>query len=158
MTKLIKDHEPVISAIAAFVISYIGWLVAPLENVSNSMFFGVCILFVVCLYLFLRERFFLDSKEKRMKFKAKVYSCIDENKILFSVNIDSVLTVESCFLISENINGVETIVALGIIETITEDGLYQANYKFLSGKPHKLNKKLLLIKPTLTEKIINEIY
>jgi len=79
----------------------------------------------------------------------------EKGKLVFTVNIQSVLSQGSYFLIAELSNETETIVAWGIIDSVNTKGLYQAKYNMFDQDPHKLTKENLIIRPSLTERSLS---
>lgn len=156
MKEFFSDHEPVISALLAFVFSGLVLLLPPL--VPNSICLCMSAIILILLYFFLRERYVLKKIAPVTKFVATIRDCSNPCELLFTVNMTSILSEGSLFLLSECVNGKETVIALGEVTTINSKGLYQANYKFIGSRNIPLNKDCLIIIPSVKSDAIDAIY
>ena len=155
MKDFFKDHEPGISALLAFIFSGIIWLIQPQEFIPSYLLIIMSAITLLMFYCFMRERYLLTKPMQNPNFKATIHDCSEKGKLVFTVNIQSVLSQGSYFLIAELSNETETIVAWGIIDSVNTKGLYQAKYNMFDQDPHKLTKENLIIRPSLTERSLS---
>ena len=149
MKEFFSDHEPVISALLAFVFSGLVLLLPLSGLVPNSIFLCMSAIILILLYFFLRERSVLKKITPVTKFVATIRDCSNPYELLFTVNMTSILSEGSLFLLSECVNDKETVIALGEVTTINSKGLYQATYKFIGSRDIPLNKNCLIIIPSI---------
>lgn len=155
MKEFFSDHEPVISALLAFVFSSLVLLFPPFELVSNTFFLCMSAIALILLYFFLRERYVLKKIAPVTKFVATIRDCSNPRQLLFTVNMTSILSEGSLFLLSECVNDKETVIALGKVTTINSKGLYQATYTFIGSGNIQLNKDCLIIIPSVKSEILD---
>lgn len=157
MKKIFSDHEPVISSILAFLFSGLVWVFTP-DQLTSSLFVLVsAAIALIMFYFFLRERYIIKKHIPNTKFIATIRDCSTPNELLFTVNINSILFKGSLFLLSEITNEKETIIAIGIVDTINSKGLYQARYQYLGEYIPELKKELLIITPSISSDALDKL-
>lgn len=122
---------------------------------SWTLALAISAIFFVFWILLIWRANFKKNLEKNLTFKATIISLKENHDLLFSVNIQNVLAIESYFVIYCVIDGFEKIAGCGYVTNIQNNGIIQAEID-LGSNPEEYNiyNANLIIKPTITYPVI----
>lgn len=156
MLEWIKHSVSIFSTFIGIVGSFLFWTISPSYLLPSWMF--ILLIIITLFVTWLLSVRIITMKEPITRFTSTIISCDEEkNRLLFRVNIQSVITIGSYVMLYCITNGFEECVAIAKINNIQDNGVIQAE---LIVPKEKLNiaNEVLIVKPTLTVDAIKVLF
>lgn len=151
--KTLINYESIFAAITGIVPSFL----LGLNSATMPIPYRTLVLSItVTLLIFWLAMIWKKSTYENSIFTAKIINFdVNNEKLLFKMNIKNILSIESIFLIYRKENQYEEKTAVAIVENIqAENDLVQAKIYAWIQEPKATESDKIIIKPTCTQDIV----
>lgn len=156
MLEWIKNSVSIFSTFVGVVGSFLFWTMSPSYLLPSWMF--ILLIIVTFFVVWILSVRIITMKESITRFTSTIISCDEaNNRLLFRVNIQSVITIGSYVMLYRMTNGFEERVALAKINNIQDSGVIQAELVVPQEQLNIANEELI-VKPTLTVDAIKMLF
>lgn len=156
MLAWIKNSVSIFSTFVGVVGSFSFWIISP-SYLLPSWIFILLIIITLFVTWILSVRI-ITMKKPVTRFMSTIISCDEaNNRLLFRVNIQSVITIGSYVMLYRMANGFEEYVATAKINNIQDSGVIQAEL-IVPKEQLNIANEVLIVKPTLTAEAIKALF